>query len=89
MQVDRKFKVFISSSCGGKYTYVRKALKKMIEDTGLAIAYVFESEPGSSEEVVSAYLEEVAECDVLIFCWLIMSIQFLMQHYQNIIWQKN
>lgn len=66
MQVDRKFKVFISSSCGGKYTYVRKALKKMIEDTGLAIAYVFESEPGSSEEVVSAYLEEVAECDVLI-----------------------
>lgn len=66
MQVKRKFDVFISSFCREKYTYVRKALKKMIEDTGLANAYVFENEPGSSKDVKSAYLDEVARCDVFI-----------------------
>ena len=66
MQVQRKFEVFISSFCREKYIYVRKALKKMIEDTGLANAYVFESELGSSKNVQSSYLDEVAKCDVFI-----------------------
>ena len=38
----------------------------MIEDTGLANVYVFEDEPGSSKDVKSSYLAEVARCDVFI-----------------------
>lgn len=46
---EQKIKVFISSACGGddwkqKYNYVREALKVLINGTGFAKAYVFESE---------------------------------------------
>lgn len=33
--VEHKLKVFISSKCGGKYSVARKALKTLLEATGL------------------------------------------------------
>lgn len=66
MQTKRKINVFISSKCNGKYTCVRKALAKMIEDTGLATTYVFENESGSSSNLPEAYLSNVKKCDVFV-----------------------
>ena len=65
--VEHKLRVFISSKCGGKYTVARKALKTLLEVTGLVEAYVFETEPGSSEDTVSAYLEYVDNSNLCIF----------------------
>ena len=65
--IEHKLKVFISSKCGGKYTAARKALKKLLEVTGLVETYVFETEPASSEDTQSAYLEYVDESNLCIF----------------------
>ena len=65
--VEHKLRVFISSKCGGKYTIARKALKKLLEATGLVEAYVFETEPASSEDTQSAYLEYVDGSNLCIF----------------------
>ncbi len=66
MRIDRKIRVFISSKCGGQYTVVRKALKAMLEETGFCEVYAFETDYGSSIKVVSAYLSELGESDVII-----------------------
>ena len=65
--VEHKLRVFISSRCGGKYTIARKALKAMLEATGLIESYVFETEPASSEDTISAYLESVDNSNLCIF----------------------
>lgn len=65
--IEHKLRVFISSKCGGKYTVARKALKALLEATGLIEAYVFETEPASSEDTKSAYLENVDESNLCIF----------------------
>lgn len=64
--IKHKLKVFISSRCGGKYTIARKALQKLLETTGLVEVYVFESEPASSEDTRSAYLNYVDESNLII-----------------------
>ena len=66
-EIEHKLRVFISSKCGGKYTVARKALKALLEATGLIEAYVFETEPASSEDTKSAYLENVDESNLCIF----------------------
>ena len=66
-EIEHKLRVFISSKCGGKYTVARKALKALLEATGLIAAYVFETEPASSEDTKSAYLENVDESHLCIF----------------------
>ena len=65
--IEHKLRVFISSKCGGRYTVARKALKALLEATGLIEAYVFETEPASSEDTKSAYLENVDESNLCIF----------------------
>ena len=65
--IEHKLRVFISSKCGGKYSIARKALKRLLEATGLVVAYVFEMEPASSEDTQSAYLEYVDESNLCIF----------------------
>ncbi len=65
--IEHKLRVFISSKCGGKYTIARKSLKKLLEATGLVEAYVFETEPASSEDTQSAYLEYVDGSNLCIF----------------------
>lgn len=65
--VEDKVKVFVSSKCGGKYTIVRKALKELLENTGIAKTYVFESSPGSSMSMPKAYLRHVDDSDLCVF----------------------
>lgn len=65
--IEHKLRVFISSKCGGKYTIARKTLKKLLETTGLVEAYAFETEPASSEDTRSAYLEYVDNSNLCIF----------------------
>lgn len=57
--VKHKLKVFLSSKCGGKYEIVRKALEKLLNETGLIECYCFETEPGSSESLPSVYLDRI------------------------------
>ncbi len=66
MTIDRKIRVFISSKCGGYYTIVRKALQVMLEESGLCDVYAFETDYSLSCPVVSAYLDELADSDVII-----------------------
>lgn len=68
----QKIKVFISSACGDekwkqKYNRVRKKLKKLIEGTGFAEVYVFESEGASSLPAGKHYLYALEQCNVCIF----------------------
>lgn len=65
--IDHKLKVFISSRCGGKYSIARKALKKLLESTGLVETYVFETEPACSANTVSSYLNYIDESNLCIF----------------------
>ena len=65
--IEHKLRVFISSKCGGKYTIARKALKRLLECTGLVEVYAFETEPASSEDAQSAYLEYVDNSNLCIF----------------------
>ena len=65
--IEHKLRVFISSKCGGKYTIARKSLQKLLEVTGLIETYVFETDPASSEDTQSAYLEYVDGSNLCIF----------------------
>lgn len=65
--IEHKLRVFISSKCGGKYSVARKALKALLEATGLVEVYCFEAEPASSEDTQSAYLEYVDNSNLCIF----------------------
>ena len=68
----QKINVFISSQCGDepekqKYNLVREALKTLIESTGFAQAYVFESEGASTTSAGQHYTFALEDCDVCIF----------------------
>ncbi len=65
--IEHGLRVFISSKCGGPYAIARKALKELLEATGLISVYCFETEPASSEDTVSAYLNQVGESNLCIF----------------------
>lgn len=65
--VEHKLRVFISSKCGEKYTVARKSLQKLLDETGLVETYVFETDPASSEDTQSAYLEYVDGSNLCIF----------------------
>lgn len=69
---EQKIQIFISSACGDepekqKYNFVREALKVLIESTGFAKAYVFESEGASTTSAGQHYTFALEDCDVCIF----------------------
>lgn len=69
---ETKIQVFISSTCGDepekqKYNFVREALKVLIESTGFAKAYIFESEGASTTSAGQHYIFALEDCDVCIF----------------------
>ncbi len=65
---DEKIKVFISSKCGvPKYDRVRAALKQAIENTQLAIAYVFEEKGPSTLSAGNHYTWALEDSDICIF----------------------
>jgi hypothetical protein len=63
----RKKRVFISSKCGGKYTYVRRELEILLEKTGLFDVYNFDEEGSSASDVGTQYLSELTGSDIAIF----------------------
>ncbi len=66
---DEKIRVFISSICGiEKYDSVRKNLKTLIEDTGIAKVYLFEDKRCASTLTAEQdYLYGVDDSDVCVF----------------------
>lgn len=64
--VKHKLKVFISSKCGGRYEIARKALEKLLNETGLIECFCFETEPGSAESMPSAYLDRIQLHQILL-----------------------
>lgn len=75
INVPNKVKVFISSKCDNaedikngknKYGIVRKALKLLLEETGLCIVYAFEEGTASSFNVVNSYMDPLADADLVI-----------------------
>lgn len=69
---EQKIQIFISSACGDepekqKYNFVLEALKVLIESTGFAKAYVFESEGASTTSAGQHYTFALEDCDVCIF----------------------
>lgn len=65
--IDRKVRVFVSSKCGGLYTVARKSIGFMLEESGLCQAFVFEEDYGTSMPVVSSYLSELSDSDLVVF----------------------
>ncbi|MDD3336335.1 MAG: hypothetical protein PHI98_12600 [Eubacteriales bacterium] len=69
---ETKIQVFISSACGDepekiKYNFAREALKVLIESTGFAKVYTFESEGASTTSAEQHYIFALEDCDVCIF----------------------
>lgn len=67
-----KIQVFISSACGDepekqKYNYVREALKLLIESTGFAEVYTFETQGASTISAHRHYITTLQDSDVCIF----------------------
>lgn len=66
--IDEKIRVFISSICGNeKYDTIRRKLKKLIEDTGIAKVYLFEDRPASTLTAEQDYLYGVDDRDAIAF----------------------
>lgn len=75
INIPNKVKVFISSKCDNaeeikagknKYGIMRKALKLLLEETGLCIVYAFEEGTASSFNVVNSYMDPLADSDLVI-----------------------
>lgn len=65
--IEYKVKVFISSKCDGRYNIVRKALKRLLEESNIANVYTFETSGPSSQDVVPSYMNELEDSDLCIF----------------------
>ncbi|MGV8957456.1 hypothetical protein [Lactococcus lactis] len=72
IQTGEKLKVFISSKTGDKqdctkYNLARKAIKEILEATGLFQIYLFEETGTSSTSAVNHYIRNLRYADVCIF----------------------
>ena len=72
IQIGEKLKVFISSKTGDeqdciKYNLARKAIKEILETTGLFHIYLFEEEGTSSTSAMNHYIKHLQNADVCIF----------------------
>jgi hypothetical protein len=65
--IEHKVSIFISSKCGDKYTIVRKALKELLQETGMTKVYAFETESGSSQSLPDAYIQYIEESHLCLF----------------------
>lgn len=70
-----KVSVFISSKCDNaddltnsrlQYGVMRKALKLLLEETGMCTVYAFEEGSGSSYDVVHSYMDPLEDSDLVI-----------------------
>ena len=68
IEFDEKIRVFISSICGEeRYDNVRTKLKSLIENTGFAKVYLFESRLASTLSAQQDYLYGLDDSDVCLF----------------------
>lgn len=68
IEFDEKIRVFISSRCGEeRYDNVRTKLKSLIENTGFAKVYLFESRRASTLSAQQDYLYGLDDSDVCLF----------------------
>lgn len=72
IQIGEKLKVFISSKTGDeqdctKYNLARKAIKEILEATGLFQIYLFEEAGTSSTSAMNHYIQHLRYADVCIF----------------------
>lgn len=72
IQTGERLRVFISSKTGNepdciKYNLARKAIKEMLELTGLFQVYLFEEAGTSSNSAYSHYIQRLKNADVCIF----------------------
>lgn len=66
--IEYKISIFISSKCDTeRYRIVRRALKELLLETGMAIVYVFETAPGSSQPLPDTYIDHVDESHLCLF----------------------
>ncbi|MBC2284088.1 hypothetical protein [Listeria booriae] len=70
--IEEKLKVFISSKIGAdavstKYNLTRKAMKELLESTGLFNVYIFEGSGPSTYSAVDQYRRNLRNSDVCIF----------------------
>lgn len=66
-RLKEKVNIFISSNCGGKYTFVREALRLLLLETGMCEVYMFEEEGATSSDVVSSYMRRLERSDIIVF----------------------
>ncbi len=64
--INHKMKIFISSKCGGKYTTIRRTLKKKLEEQNIFTVYCFEEEPASSEKLRDSYIKNLDSSQLMI-----------------------
>lgn len=63
--MERKLLVFVSSVID-ELTKERKIAKEAIESIDIAIPWLFEFSPASSEDVETSYLKKVTDCDIFV-----------------------
>lgn len=70
-----KVSVFISSKCDNaediengriKYGVVRKALKLLLEESGMCNVYVFEESNATSNNVINSYMDKLDDADLVV-----------------------
>lgn len=69
MKLDRQIEVFISSKLGDKYEIVRKALCKLLEETGFFRCFLCEREPACSTTVEESYLPYVETSQIYVLLY--------------------
>lgn len=65
-RIKEKVRVFISSSCDKKYKSIRRALKLLLVETNICDVFVFEDEDGSTQDVVTSYMEPLERAELCV-----------------------
>lgn len=65
-RIKEKVQVFISSSCDKKYKSIRRALKLLLEESNMCDVFVFEDEGGSTQDVVTTYMEPLERAELCV-----------------------
>lgn len=65
-RIREKVQIFISSSCAKKYKTIRRALKLLLVETNICDVFVFEDERGSTQDVITTYMEPLERAELVI-----------------------
>nr|WP_294493266.1 hypothetical protein [uncultured Anaerosporobacter sp.] len=65
-RIREKVQIFISSSCAKKYKAIRRSLKLLLLETNICDVFVFEDERGSTQDVITTYMEPLERAELII-----------------------